>query len=800
MMNSSAPDEQTDDEPVRNIFFAAPADDPRARRPVDVAIVVFSLLVITLSGWSHRAPSDFDSRVLDFFNDGLPGWLSGIATMVFVLGSVYSLALIVGIAFFGHGRGTIVRDMILAEVLVVVGIIVAAYLAGPEFPDILPELVEKDGFPSFPVARLGMMVAVVRVAGPYLSMPMRKVGRRLIIATSISAVALTYGTVSSVIGGLAVGAAAAATIQLVFGSGLGIPSRARIISALREADIDVDDIEFLEVQPVGASLVQAQLVGGDRALVKVFGRDASDAAVAARLWRAIWYRDSDRSLLATSHQLAEHESLMMLACERAGAPTPRLVAWSRASTDDTVMIMDWVEGPRLAELGPDEIDDRHLDHTWEMLAEFHGAGVAHGGIDGEQLVVNDDRAVLVDLSTARILADHPSQLADAAQLLVTTAVAVGSERAIEAARRNLDDDHLIDVLSQLQAPALPRQLQQDAKAAKIKISALRNDVAETLDTEPPDLVQLQRVSWGSVVMAALTLFAASSLITSLTDIGIDTIATQMSEAIWVWVVIALLMAQLTNIGEYFSLVGVVGFPVPFGPTMMFRYALSFISLAVPSEAGAIAMNVRYQQKLGVPPAAAIAQGPLLTIFSKGFDVILLLITARFIGEAIDTDEFELGPVVRLIMIVVVAAVVSIVVVFAVPKLRARMLPHLKEGFSAVKGSLTDPERLLKITGGTLMQKILFALTLAAAVAAFGQSLSFGEAIFVNTAVSLLVGFVPVPGGIGVAEAALTAGLIAVGIPEEAAFAAALTHRICTAYLPPVFGWWASRWLVARDYL
>lgn len=799
-MMTTRQDEPTSSEPTRNIFFAAPADDPRARRPVDVAILVFSLLVITLAGWAHRAPSDLDSRVLDFFSDGLPGWLNGIATVVFVLGSIYSVALIVGIAIFGHGRGAIVRDMILAEVLVVGGIIVTAYLAGPEFPDIFPEWLEKDGFPSFPVARLGMMVAVVRVAGPYLSMPMRKVGRRLIVATSVSAVVLTYGTVSSVIGGLMVGALAAATIQLIFGSGLGIPSRARIMSALHEADIDVVDIEFLPVQPVGATLVQAQLAGGDRALVKVFGRDASDAAVAARVWRAMWYRDSNRSLLATSEQLAEHESLMMLACERSGAPTPTLVAWSRASTDDTVMIMDWVEGPRLSELEPDDIDDRHLDHMWDMLSQFHDAGIAHGGIDREQLVVDDARALLVDLSAARILADDPAQLADAAQLLVTTAVAVGSERAIAAARRNLDDDRLLEVLSQLQAPALPRQLQQDAKAAKVKISALRNDVAETLDTEPPELVQLQRVSWGSVVMAALTLFAASSLITSLTDIGIDTIAEQMSEAIWVWVVIALLMAQLTNVGEYFSLVGVVGFPVPFGPTMMFRYALSFISLAVPSEAGAIAMNVRYQQKLGVAPAAAIAQGPLLTIFSKGFDVILLLITAKFIGEAIDTDDVDLGPVVQLIMIVVVVAIIATVVVFAVPKLRARMLPHVREGFSAVKGSLTDPERLLKITGGTLLQKILFALTLAAAVAAFGHSLGFGEAIFVNTAVSLFVGLMPVPGGIGVAEAALTAGLIAVGIPEEAAFAAALTHRIVTAYLPPVFGWWASRWLAERDYL
>ena len=267
------------------------------------------------------------------------------------------------------------------------------------------------------------------------------------------------------------------------------------------------------------------------------------------------------------------------------------------------------------------------------------------------------------------------------------------------------------------------------------------------------------------------MFAAYSLISALTDIGIDTIVEELSNASWSWVIVALVCAQLTNIGEYFSLAGVVGSPVPFGPTIMFRYALSFISLAVPADAGAIAMNIQYQRKLGVPVAAAVAQGPLLTLFSKGFDVILLLVSAKFIGEALDTEAVDLGKIVRLVCLVVVAAIVACVVVVAVPRLRAKMLPHVTAGFGAVKGSLTDPARLMKIVGGVLTQKILFALTLAASVAAFDESLAFGEAIFVNCTVSLFIGLVPVPGGIGVAEAALTAGLIAVGVPDEVAIAA-----------------------------
>jgi uncharacterized membrane protein YbhN (UPF0104 family) len=267
-----------------------------------------------------------------------------------------------------------------------------------------------------------------------------------------------------------------------------------------------------------------------------------------------------------------------------------------------------------------------------------------------------------------------------------------------------------------------------------------------------------------------------------------------------WLLVALVLAQLTNVAEYVQLIGVAGLRVPFGPTIMFRYALSFVGIAVPGDAAEIAMNVRYQQKLGVPPAAAVAQGPLLTLFSKTFDILLLIVSARVIGQTVDTSEVDLGPVVRLFLLIVVAVVVGIVAVLVVPSWRAVALPQVQQGLGAVKGSVTDPHRLSRVVVGTLAQKVLYAMTLAAAVGAFGYDLGFGAAIFVNSAVSLFVGLVPVPGGIGVAEAALTAGLVAAGVPEEIAVAAAISHRLVTAYLPPVFGWYGSRWLTDRGYL
>jgi uncharacterized protein (TIRG00374 family) len=396
--------------------------------------------------------------------------------------------------------------------------------------------------------------------------------------------------------------------------------------------------------------------------------------------------------------------------------------------------------------------------------------------------------------------DAATIAADRAQLLTATAVIVGRERAIAAAVRNVSRDDLITTLSLLQSAVLTTRLERDVHQARLKLGDLRGDLALALDTKPPQLVQLTRVTWKHVVSVALSAFAAYALISKLAEIGFRTIADQMAAADWSWVAVAFVLAQLTNVGEYISVTGTVSRPLPFGPTIMLRYAISFVDLAVPGDVGEIAMNARYMQKLGIPPARAVAQGPIQLIVSKGVDVILLALSARFVGRTVDVDVLTSGVVFRLLAFALIVAALGGIVMFSVPKMRHRVAPPLREGLGAVKDAFTDPRRLLRLTGGALLRKILFALALSASVAAYGGHLDFGQAVFVNVAASLLTGLVPVPGGVGVGETALAGGLTAVGVPADLAAAAAITHRLATSYLPPIFGFFASRWLTERDYL
>jgi uncharacterized membrane protein YbhN (UPF0104 family) len=79
-------------------------------------------------------------------------------------------------------------------------------------------------------------------------------------------------------------------------------------------------------------------------------------------------------------------------------------------------------------------------------------------------------------------------------------------------------------------------------------------------------------------------------------------------------------------------------------------------------------------------------------------------------------------------------------------------------------------------------------------------LNLAELVFVNTAASVLSSLIPVPGGIGAAVASLSAGLIAVGVDEPTAVAIAITQRLCTFYLPPIWGYLSLRWLTPKGYV
>jgi uncharacterized protein (TIRG00374 family) len=88
------------------------------------------------------------------------------------------------------------------------------------------------------------------------------------------------------------------------------------------------------------------------------------------------------------------------------------------------------------------------------------------------------------------------------------------------------------------------------------------------------------------------------------------------------------------------------------------------------------------------------------------------------------------------------------------------------------------------------------MILACCLAAFGAHLPLISTVAVYLAGAAVASVSPTPGGLGAMEAALVAGLTAVGAPTGPAVAAVLAFRLLTFWLPILPGWLAYRALRA----
>jgi uncharacterized protein (TIRG00374 family) len=154
--------------------------------------------------------------------------------------------------------------------------------------------------------------------------------------------------------------------------------------------------------------------------------------------------------------------------------------------------------------------------------------------------------------------------------------------------------------------------------------------------------------------------------------------------------------------------------------------------------------------------------------------------------------------------VLIAAGIAAALITFIPRLRrlasARVRPHLVKIWADFKAIATEPRKIIYVLTGSVLSQLLVAMALGASLHAVGQRASIATLLVVITAASLIGGAVPVPGGAGVVEAGLIAGLTSAGVPQEQAVAAVFIQRLFTAYLPPIWGWATLAWMRRREYV
>jgi uncharacterized membrane protein YbhN (UPF0104 family) len=800
-------------------LFATTADEPRARRATDLLVLVAGSAGLILAGMAEEPQPGF-AQALATFAATLPELLAGVWQLALDLLAV--LAVLVLVASLLRRRLPLARDLVVAVALAGLAWLVMGRVVEGSWPAVWEGLRSAGPPPWYPSPRIAVPAAVVMTASPHVTRPVRRLGRWLVALAAIGAIVLGVASPLGAAAGVLVALVAAAATHLMFGSSGGRPSLTDVESSLDELGVRVHAVGVATRQQAGVFAVDAIDESGDPLVVRVYGRDAHDTAVAATLWRSVWYREQGSHITLGRRQQVEREAFLTLLAAQAGAPADRVVTAGETEAGDALLVLhprggrlDWRSGDGAGE-APGGTPDAAAQATgigaegnagalWAALTRLHDAGIVHGQVDGDHIVVLDGAVGFVDFRRGSVAPTVAQRRADQAQALVATVLGLGDVPALAAARDALGADGLAAVLPYLQRAALTPDQRADVRAAGIDLDDLRSRAAAVAGTAAPELEQLRRLSLGSIVRVALPAVAAVALLSVVAGIDVDQLAAALRDASWGLVVVGLLLGQLPRVGQAVSTLGASPVPLPLGPVYALQLAISYVNLAIPSAAGRIAVNVRFFQRHGVGAAQAVVAGALdgLTGFVVQASLLAVLLAASPVSLDLQLDDASAGGAIELLILVVVLAAGAIAAVLAVPRWRRMVLGstrhYVSEALAAARG-LRSTRRLTMLLGGNLASEVLFATTLATFAAALGFRIGLGEALLINIGVAFLAGLLPIPGGIGVTEGGLTFGLISAGMPEAAAFGAVVLYRLATFYLPPVWGFFAMGWLQRNQHL
>ncbi len=799
-------------------IFSSASDAPLARRPTDVILLIVAVTGIVVLSFFAPGPTAIDQTLSDLLKElpGLLGWFWNIGYDLMIAWAFILLVL----ALVARRRKRLFFTELAAGALALGFALVAGKVAGTDWATSLKAIGASGSPPVYLAIRLAVATAIVVMASPHMSRPLRFIGRWVVTFGALAGIALGVTLPIGMLAGLLIGLGSAAIMHLILGSPAGRLTLEQIATALADLGVEATEPRHAPLEPTGVALVVATSPEGKTLLAKVYGRDAWDGQFLASIWSSLWHRGERPTLGFGRLQQVEHEAFVTLLAERSGMPVLPIVAAGMATARDALLVTE-VTGRPLGSVDRPELDDELVRDIWRAMGSLHDLGVAHGQLDGERIVVRSDGTPAVgDFGGARVAASDGMMMADLAQVLVTTALVVGPDRAIAAAIDVIGKEAFAKVLPFLQPAVLDRDTRRAIRDRDWDLDDLMKRSTEVTGTEAPELEQIRRVTAKSIAIVALVAFLAYGLISALAGIGIQNLWDELKTAEVAWLIAALILAPISQIPQAFSTLGASLRDMLFVPVLMLQYAIQFIQLAVPSSAARVALEVRFFQRNGVDTGGALSIGLIDSL--SGFVIqiaLILIITLSGLasldlssGSSSSSDSSgsssSSGP--NLLLLAGMLLVVGVIVALTIPRYRAAIktaIPRYRENLRAQLAAgakalrvLRSPSKVAMLFLGNLIAQLMLAMILGICLRAFGEHASFAGLVLVNTMVALFAGFMPVPGGMGVSEAALTAGLVALGVPSAAAMSTAIAYRLVTFYLPPIWGSLATRWLKQHEYL
>lgn len=601
---------------------------------------------------------------------------------------------------------------------------------------------------------------------------------------------------------LSAGWAIGSAMLVAFGAPSRAPSVATVIRGMRKAGLRLASLHRAGVDARGSTPYFAQAEDGSRYFIKTLGRDERSADLLFRVYRYLRLRDvGDEEPFSSLRRAVEHEGMTSVWAERAGVRTPTTVGCVELEDGSMSLVYELVKGRSIDGVPADEQTDDFLRETWAQVHLLREGRIAHRDLRSANVFMTEDGdPMIIDFGFGEVSAGDALLDQDVAQLVISTAIDVGPQRAVAAAVDVLGPDAVAAAAPRLQAPALSGATQTALKAKKDLLHQTRQEVKAQTGIDEIELANLQRITGRHILIVAMVFGVLWFLIPQIVDL--PRLVQQLKDANPALAGAAIGFSMLTYVGSALALTASVTQRIPVGRATAVALGGSFVNRVSPAKVGGMALNLRFLQKSGVTTAVASTSIGLYSIVGAITHITLLITFSVWAGRSVDFTEFLPG---KTILVFAVGLVLGLIGVVAfVPQVRTfiaeKVRPQARNAGANLRSLLEHPVRLLLIVLGSLLLNLSYIAALEASLRAFGAQTALAVVAVVYLAGASIASAAPTPGGVGAVEAALIGGLTAVGVDSAIVIPGVFLYRLATFWIPVLPGWGAFAWLRRREYV
>jgi undecaprenyl-diphosphatase len=449
--------------------------------------------------------------------------------------------------------------------------------------------------------------------------------------------------------------------------------------------------------------------------------------------------------------------------------------------------MEKVDGKLLSDVDAGTVTDDMLVALWTDVERMHDARIAHRSLRTGNVLVHDGRARVIDFSFAELSASDRQIDLDRAELLASSAVLVGPERAVQNALAITGAERLAGAVPLLQPLALTAATRASVSHDNL-LGRTRDAAADATGVSAEELAKVQRVRPRTLLMIAVLAGAFYFLLPQLANVSGAWDA--FKSANFLWVPVLLVLSLVTYIGAALGVMGTVPQHIKFFPTFIAQVASSFVNRVTPASIGGMVLNGRFLEKSGVDGPTAVA-GVGLNSAAGGIVHVVLIIVFFTWSKSEIGRAFKLPSSSKMLLVVpIVLAIVGIVMAtrWGRRKLVGPLVKSIRSAMHNLARLSRDPFKLALLFGGSTLVTLAYIWALDAALIAMDVHVSMAKVGAVYLAAGAVASAAPTPGNLGAIEAALVAGLTGVGVPGPDAVSAVLLYRLATYWLPVLPGW------------